>query len=521
MKKFLQQHANQILGVLNGFDRIRLRGSLRLLQTEAGVAAWLTQMGVKVQDFLEFAEGLTKRLCRQTDKLAQSVGRKVHYLPGFVDKEDLVREIREKEGVAENGLVAVLSAVEPGMSYTIYRSRDNTSSVLRRGLRRGKHYYFYWDDGRFGQTQVRLSSWFPFDCHVMLNGREWLAKRLDAKGIGYVRHDNCFSNLSDFALAQELANQQPRIDWVGQLNRLLRRAHPLHTDFFGGEAAIDYYWTSEQTEWATDIVFRDAAVLHRLYPSLIRHGIETFQSPDVLRFLGHKTPAHGGVNGHYQGTVASDLKRRSEGVRIKHRAGKNTVKMYNKQPTVLRVETTLNDERGLKVYRTRQDASPQEKPTWRKLRKTVADLPRRCKLSQSTNDRYLEALSTISGDTSLSDLTDKLCRAVTVGQRRYRGLRPFDSEEVRLMQAIGRGEFLIIGFRNQDVRMALYGETEDADERRRNAARVSRQFAILRAHGLIKKIPRTHRYLLTDIGTKAIAAILAARQATLAKLTAA
>jgi hypothetical protein len=431
-----------------------------------------------------------------------------------------VQQIREQDGVAHNGVVAVLSTLEMGMSYTMFRRRDNDFAVLRRGPRKCKHYYFYWDDGRFGLTQVRLSSWFPFDVHVVLNGREWLARQMDAKGIGYLRRDNCFLQISDFDRAQKLADQQPKIKWMRQLDRLLRRVHPLHANFFRGPGGLDYYWTSEQTEWATDVMFRDAGSLSRLYQTLIRRGIDSFQSPDVLRFLGHKVPAHGSVHGRYQGEVMSDLKRRVEGVRIKHRAGKNTVKMYNKEPTLLRVETTLNDGQGLKAYRTRQD-DPDGAPQWLALRKTVADLPRRARLSQSANERYLEALSTITADTPLSELMDKLCQRVEVNGRRHRGLRPFDPEDVQLLQVVSRGEFFISGFRNRDVRTSLYGETEDAVARRRQSGRVSRKLAMLRAHGLIKKIPRTHRYLLTETGVKAITAILSARQASVSQLVAA
>ena len=520
MRKFLQRHAEQVLGVLSGFDRMRFRGSLPLLQSAGGVVTWLERVGVAVKSFLSFAEDLTKQFCQEADHLAKEAGRKVRYLPGFVDKEELVQEIRGKEGVAENGLVAVLSTLEMGMSYTMFRGRDRDFPVLRREPRKCKHYYFYWDDGRFGLSQVRLSSWFPFNVNVVLNGREWLARQMDMKGIDYVRRDNCFVQISDFPSAQKLANQQAKVKWIGQLDRLLRRVHPLHANTFSGVGALDYDWTSEQTEWATDIVFRDAETLGELYQKLVRRGIDTFQSPDVLRFLGHKAPAHGGVHGLYQGKVISDLKHRTEGVRIKHRAGKNTVKMYNKEPTVLRVETTINDGRGLKVYR-RKHNDPDGKPQWLDLRKTVLDLPRRVELSQSANNRYLEALSTITADMPLSKLTDKLCQAVEVNGRRHRGLRPFDPEEVRLLQAVSCGEFLISGFRNRDVRKSLYGETEDVIERRRASSRVSRKLAMLRAHGLIKKIPRTHRYLLTEIGVKAITAILSARQASVSQLAAA
>ncbi|MEO8495185.1 MAG: hypothetical protein ABI614_08945, partial [Planctomycetota bacterium] len=57
------------------------------------------------------------------------------------------------------------------------------------------------------------------------------------------------------------------------------------------------YWTVEQTEWATDVLFDDAAYLQSLYPQLVRRGIDTFSSPDMMRLLGHKVPAHGGVQG--------------------------------------------------------------------------------------------------------------------------------------------------------------------------------------------------------------------------------
>jgi hypothetical protein len=294
---------------------------------------------------------------------------------------------------------------------------------------------------------------------------------MDQAGLGYLRRDNCFVDIDDFAQAQKLANQQPRIDWPGQLDRVLRRVYPLAGQFPGTPRPAppqSYYWTSEQTEWATDLAFRDAASLGELYRRLTRHGIETFDSPAVMRFLGHQLPAHGGVHGRYAGEIVSDLKRRPEGVCVRHRVDRNSLKMYDKFGTVLRVETTLNDPKGRKVYRTKQDA-PQAAKQWLPLRKSVADLTRRAELSQAANTRYLEALGRLDVDTPLGTLTDKLCRPVevrvpppTTGAasgparvRRHRGLRPFDPEEVRLLETVSRGEYEIAGFRNRDVRTAL------------------------------------------------------------------
>ena len=181
----------------------------------------------------------------------------------------------------------------------------------------------------------------------------------------------------------------------------------------------------------------------------------------------------------------------------------------------------------------------------------MADLARRAELSQSANERYLEALGKVDVDVPLSSLTDKLCRPVEVvtqaadgteKKRRHRALRPFDPEAVRLLETVSRAEYEIAGFRNRDVREALYGtgapaqttrgeatgepavtpeeEAAPVATRRREASRVSRKLSMLRAHGLIKKIPRTHRYLLTAEGRVAITALLAARQATPRRLAA-
>ena len=465
MKAFVQRFGAKILGVLSGFDRIRFRGSLRLLSNVGGTSAWLNSKAVLLKDFMGFAEGMTKQLRKRTEAIAEQAGRPVIYLDSFCNKEELVRKIRDDKGVADNGLIAVLSTLETCRSYDIYRNRATKQIDLRRRNRRALHYYFYFDDGKFGLTHVRLMTWFPFDTHIVINGREWLAKDMDKARLGYLRRDNCFVNISDFQQAQKLADKHPKIRWTGQLQRLLSRVHPLHRQFFAGSEAFDplsYYWTSEQTEWATDIAFADAGSLADLYPTLIHRGMEVFQSPDVMRFLGHKLPAHGGVHGQYAGEIVSDLKQRPEGVRLKHRAGRNTIKMYDKFGTVLRVETTLNDPKGLKVYRTKQN-DPAGKKEWLPLRKSVADLSRRTELSQKSNDRYLESLSAFDCDEPLKKFTDKVCQRVQVGQRWHRGLRPFDPVDVNLFEAVSRGEFAVSGFRNGDLRLILEGNSDDPE----------------------------------------------------------
>jgi hypothetical protein len=101
-----------------------------------------------------------------------------------------------------------------------------------------------------------------------------------------------------------------------------------------------------------------------------------------------------------------------------------------------------------------------------------------------------------------------------------RALNPLADKDAALLAAVNRGEFTVNGFRNRDLRPLLFGDKPvSAAQKRRHAASVTRQLRLLRAHGLIRKVSRTHRYVLTDEGRTAITAILAARQADPSKLT--
>ena len=75
---------------------------------------------------------------------------------------------------------------------------------------------------------------------------------------------------------------------------------------------MDCCWSAYQTEWATDVMFRDPSALAALYPALVKQATHHFASPDVMRFLGRK------VHGNFTGELTGSFKRRPEGVRVKH-----------------------------------------------------------------------------------------------------------------------------------------------------------------------------------------------------------
>lgn len=523
MSEFIQRHASKVIGMLSGFDRVRLRGTLRWLSNVRGMTGYLQSVRVLLKDFMSYAKGITEQIRQRTAADARRAGRRLIYLSSSQQsKEEVALEIARKDNIRE-GLICVLTCVEPCYYHTVGPNREKKKLELRYQSGKCLHQYHYLQDPQLGLVNVRLQTWFPFPMYVCLNGREWLSRQMDAAGMRYVRRDNCFAEIDDLERAQQLMQEQLRVNWGSLMNRLTRQVHPLHSELFR-DPPNPYYWSVSESEWASDIMFRSASALQELYPRLIRHGITALGSEDVMRFLGHRTPLQGGVNGHFQGEVVTDLKHRPEGVRLKHRAGKNSVKMYDKQGTVLRVETTLNDAGPLKVYRTAEKQASRTgrgKPVkrWRPLRKGVADLARRAKLSQAANDRYLETLAKVEDPTPLGKLTEKLCQPTTWKQRRVRALNPFGGDDARLLAAVCRGEFALQGFRNKDLRVLLFGSQElTPQEARRQSAAIGRQLRLLRAHGLIAKVPKTHRYQLTELGRHSIVALLHAQQANAAQL---
>ncbi len=523
MQAFVSRHRHQIQGTLSGFDRLRFLGSLRRLSYVDGLASFLAAIGVLLKGFGDFMLNLSQRIKQASERLALATptGR-VHYLASSAQsKEEFIQGLPAPSHPGPSGLIAVLSCVEPCRSYELHRNPTTKHLELRSALRKCLHYYFYLDHPCFGPMHVRLQTWLPFQIKVVLNGRDWLARQLDTAGIGYLKKDNTFVALDDFARAQALLEAQLRVDWPMALTELVGQFHPVHAEWVPLSFPVSDYWSVEQSEWATDVVFRSGADLAALYPRLIHHGITTFGSRDVLRFLQQKVPAQGGLHGGFAGEVVSDLKYRPEGVRIRHAYGLNSVKMYDKQGQVLRVETTIPDASGLKVYRPVKD-DPAGELKWQELRKGVADLHRRCALSQTANERYLEALAVVESPTPLGELIGPLCQRVTKDGRRYRALNPLGTEDARLLEFVARGEHVITGLRNRDVRQHLYGDRPtDRTEWRRQSGRVGRLLALLRARGIIQKVPKTHRYQVTSRGREQIAAILAARAAGVDKLVAA
>jgi hypothetical protein len=516
VKAFLSRFGGLVLSVLSGFDRLRFRGQSRLLCNARGAQSYLYQHRLRFTDYARHSAQLTQTLIRGTEALADDDGDRVHYLNSpNTDKEATALRLAQQRG-RTSGRIAILSCAEGCRTYRVRKNERGHIDLVAEPAR-CQHFYHYFLHEHLGLCYVRVQSWFPFTTRIGLNGRQWLYRQLQREGLGYQRRDNLLLAVDDWPRAQQLLDEQRHADWPTLLDGLAAPTNPLWS-YLRDEARVPYYWVTEQSEWATDLLFRSPADLADLYPRLTRHAIEVLGCRDLLRFLGRRVPAEG--FGRCAGEVKTDYGERREGLRVKFWHDTNSVKAYDKFGQALRLETTINQAVSFTVYRTKEGEADGPR-SWRPLRKGVADLPRQAEVSQRANERLAESLATCAETTPLGKLLEPLGRPLFQDGQRSRALNPLTGADGTLLRAIARGDFLLQGFRNRDLRGVLYGAAGTAADRRRQASCVTRQLRLLRAHGLIIKVQKTHRYQVSAQGRRILSALLSAHAADVTRLAAA
>jgi hypothetical protein len=269
MHSFLNRFAGVVRGVLSGFDRLFFRGTLRGLAYPQGLQKYLWAHRIPYKDFARHSQDVTARLEEASLRQAQQLGREVRYRNSSeVRKEDIAREIAARDRIKE-GLICVLRSVDPCMSFPIHKNYRTKKLEIQYRQRKCLHLYHYQVHPVFGFMHARIQTWFPFRLDVCLNGREWLARQMDQAELHYCRRDNTCTWLEDLARAQALFDEQLQANWPSLLGQVAQALNPAHEEIFA-RAPCRYYWSVQDSEWASDVMFTARAALEEVYPQLIR-----------------------------------------------------------------------------------------------------------------------------------------------------------------------------------------------------------------------------------------------------------
>jgi hypothetical protein len=393
-----------------------------------------------------------------------------------VAKEHLARFVGTDR---EEGVLFVGKAQEKAPVYRTEQRRtpDGRSYPwLVRSTALVNQYYFYGVDWDFGPFFLKLCSYFPYTAKLCVNGHEYLKRQLAQEGIDFEALDNGLLSCADAARAQAIC------DALGaeQIDALLRKwlarlPHP----FTSVDQAAGYRYEVSilQAEFSLTQVLDRPLTGRVFFEEVIREHLDLGRPDQVQlifdRRVTRRTP------GRFRTRVITAGVIPSLHVDYKH----SRIKQYHKEGRALRTETTINDSRDFGIG------------------KRLTNLPALRGVGFGANRRLLD-VQRVSHDCQLGEEAfAQITQPITVDGQRAAALR-FEQDRVQaLLSALVVFSLLPTGFSNRDLREHL-APLLGLSPSQLPPGRMTYDLRRLRLHGLIERLPRTHRYQLTPDGRR-------------------
>jgi len=379
----------------------------------------------------------------------------------------------------EEGVLFVGKAQEKASVFRTEKRRDaagKTYPWIIRSTAMPNHYYVYVVDRDFGPLFIKFCTYFPYAAKVCLNGHEWLKRQLTRRGVAYEPLDNGIRSTEDAARVQEIANQLDAATIDAVVRKWFRRLpHPFtaaHRD-----AGYRYQLSILQAEFALTQMLDRPLTGRCFFEEVIRENLDLGR-PDQMqlifdRRITRRTPGRFRTRVLTEGVVPS--------LHVQYK--KSKVKQYHKEGQALRTETTINDTYDFDIGRA------------------LHNLPALREIGFAANRRLLR-VEHLSHDCLIGeDQLDAVTQPIVVQDQRAAGLRFGDRRVLALMQTLCLFALHPSGFRHRDVRAhvaQLLGRGPDVYA----AGQMTYDLRRLRLHGLIERVPQSHRYRLTTLGAR-------------------
>ena len=338
------------------------------------------------------------------------------------------------------------------------------------------HYYFYCVDDDFGPLFLKFCSYFPYNAKLCINGHEYLKRQLAKRGVKFEALDNGIKSCADPKLMQRLSDGLS----AERINRLLRKwlkrlPHPFPPR--DRAAGYRYQLSILQAEFSLTQVL-DAPVTGRVFfEEVIRENLDLGRPTQVALVFDRKVTRR--TPGRFRTRVITDGVVPSLHVDYK----KARIKQYHKEGQALRTETTINDTRDFDIGRR------------------IKNLPELRKIGFTANRRLLDVQRVghdcFIGEASFQDLQ----RPVLVDAQRAAALRFADPRVQGLLHILLLFVLVQGTFAHRDLREHL-APLLGLKPGELTAGRITYDLRRLRLHGLIERIPKTHRYRITDKGLR-------------------
>ena len=340
-------------------------------------------------------------------------------------------------------------------------------------------FYFYCVDADFGPFFLKFSSYFPYTGKLCVNGHHWAQRQAAKAGIGFTAMDNAFAAVDDPAALQAICDRLG----PAQIQSLLDKWSAILPNPFtqaDRDAGYQYRLSVLQAEFSLTQML-DSPVSGRIFfEQVIRDNLDIGRPDQVSLVFDRRLMRTGPFRtpGRFRTRVITDGVTPSLHVDYKH----TTIKQYHKEGRALRTETTINDTMDFEV------------------RKGLVNLPALREIGLRANRRLLGVQrldhDPITGTRDLHTITDPV---ITGSGTRIPGLRLGQQRSHALLAALLKFRLQPDGFTNQDLR-SLTAELRGLPPESVTAGQMTYDLRRLRSHGLINKIPHSHRYQVTDHG---------------------
>lgn len=489
MQLLVKLFSSWIQFVYHTFDRVVINGYLDFFRTESHVVVFFREVLKEPVITKAVLRRRTGEYVRWIDAYARHRHIPLEWVPRVkrkpVPHERVVGpSLARARRAGRWGVYHVLMSMEQGRTFRSIQLRHATKDPDYRMIRpefcRYRHYYFYIDDPVLGAMALRVGSFLPFQVCAYLNGHEFIARYLKLHHVAFTQADNAFTAVADPKALQRAANH---FDAKTIRQRLNYWAFVLGPKFSTKEKlackGLRRSWAIQQVEYCWNIVFKRHWPIRHIFERCCELSLYSFTADRIAQIFGFRTTRR------HQGKLQTVLERVEHGRHVFRAYWKNSfLKQYEKWRTFLRLEVVCNHLPDLNLRKSLE--------TLEQIRHSFHGILDRFAANQTRN-------LNVHGQ---FDLLARLAKPVHLGKSKIAGIRLDQVRMMRLLQVLlGRGAGSLGGWSAKELRSAIL-DTFEIKASQYSVSAIRYDLRKLRAHGLIERIPQTHRYRFTTKGQK-------------------
>lgn len=464
---------------ISGIDRMYLNAFVPRLQTDVGVAAFLVKHRGNRFASSVLMDPISKAFIGRLEAFARDRDLDIVSFEKGQRKDDFAAEYR-KRFVGPEGVLFIGKAQEKARVFRTQKRRNPQTGAtypwLVPSTAMVNQFYVYAVDEDFGPFFLKFCSYFPYNAKLCINGHEYLKRQLSKRGIEYEALDNGLLSCQDPRRAQKICDGLSA-ETIDRFFRKWLKILPHPFDPTDRAAGYRYELSMLQVEFSLTQVLDRPLAGRVLFEEIIRENLDLGRPDQVQlifdRRINRRTP------GRFRTRVLTDGVVPSLHVDYK----KSKIKQYHKEGRALRTETTINDTRDFAIGRM------------------LRNLPALRKIGFHANRRLLD-VQRLSHDATLGeDDFRRVVEPIDVDGQHGAALRFDDPRVQALMASLVLFVLQLRGFSNKDLREPL-ARLLGLRPEQLSAGRMTYDLRRLRLHGLIERIPKTHRYRLTPPGLR-------------------